>query len=59
VPTAVLTLGSLAAGFTVAVTAVRPYFLPAAALALAATLFWGARRLRCELAAAGTEGQAD
>lgn len=52
VPTVVLALGSLAAGFTVAVIAVRPYFIPAAALALALNLVWGARRLRCELGAA-------
>lgn len=49
VPTAVLALGSLAAGFTVAVIAVRPYFVPAAALALTANLLWGLRRLRCEI----------
>lgn len=49
VPTAVLALGSLAAGFTVAVIAVRPYFIPAAALALGANLAWNSRRLRCEL----------
>lgn len=48
VPTVVLALGSLAAGFTVAVIAVRPYFIPAAALALTANLVWSARRLRCE-----------
>lgn len=48
VPTAVLALGSLAAGFTVAVVAVRPYFIPAAALALTANLLWSLRRLRCD-----------
>lgn len=48
VPTVVLALGSLAAGLTVAVVAVRPYFIPAAALALTANLAWSARRLRCE-----------
>lgn len=48
VPTVVLALGSLAAGLTVAVVAVRPYFIPAAALALTANLVWSARRLRCE-----------
>ncbi|MGH7378792.1 MAG: hypothetical protein ACREJ7_00905, partial [Candidatus Methylomirabilales bacterium] len=46
---AVLALGSLAAGFTVAVIAVRPYFIPAAALALTANLLWGVRRLRCQV----------
>lgn len=51
VPTAVLALGSLAAGFTVAVIAVRPYFIPAAALALIANLVWNARRLRSEVGA--------
>lgn len=50
VPTAVLALGSLAAGFTVAVIAVRPYFLPAAAVALALNLVWGMRRLQCRVA---------
>jgi hypothetical protein len=44
VPTAVLALGSLAAGLTVAVVVARPYLVPAAALALAANLVWGARR---------------
>ncbi len=53
VPTAVLALGSLAAGFTVAVIAVRPYFIPAAALALGANLAWNARRLHCELREGG------
>lgn len=48
VPTVVLALGSLAAGFTVAVIAVRPYFIPAAALALTLNVLWGARRLRCQ-----------
>lgn len=48
VPTAVVVLGSLAAGFTVAVIAVRPYFIPAAALALTANLAWSARQLRGE-----------
>lgn len=52
VPTAVLGLGSLAAGFTVAVIAVRPYFIPTAALALIANLLWSVRRLRCEAGAA-------
>lgn len=49
VPTAVLAVGSLAAGFTVAVIAIRPYFIPAAALALAANLLWGVRKLRCQV----------
>ncbi|MBI4608803.1 MAG: hypothetical protein HY726_07345 [Candidatus Rokubacteria bacterium] len=49
VPTAVLALGSLAAGLTVAVIAVRPYFVPAAALALTANLLWSRRRLRCQV----------
>lgn len=53
VPTVVLALGSLAAGFTAAVIAVRPYFIPAAALALTANLLWGMRRLRCSLGEAG------
>lgn len=52
VPTAVLALGSLAASFTVAVIAVRPYFIPTAALALIANLLWNARRLRGEARAA-------
>lgn len=52
VPTAVLALGSLAAGFTVAVIAVRPYFIPAAALALIANLFWSIRQLRRDAGAA-------
>lgn len=49
VPTVVLALGSLAAGFTVAVIVVRPYFIPAAALALAVNLLWSVRQLRCEV----------
>ncbi|MFQ5899218.1 MAG: hypothetical protein ACE5JN_13375 [Candidatus Methylomirabilia bacterium] len=49
-PTVVLALGSLAAGFTVAVVAVRPYFIPAAALALGLNLAWGLRRFTCSLA---------
>lgn len=62
VPTTVLALGSLAAGLTVAVIAVRPYLIPVAALALTANLVWGFRRLRCQVAGASdasgrTEGQ--
>lgn len=50
VPTVVLALGSLGAFFTVAVVAIRPYFIPAAAIVLIANLIWGMRRLRCRLA---------
>lgn len=49
VPTLVLALGSLAASFTLAVIAVRPYFIPAAALALTANLLWSVRRVRCQV----------
>jgi hypothetical protein len=52
VPTLVLALGALGATFTVAVIAVRPFFVPLAVLALAANLVWGLRRLRCEVPAA-------
>jgi hypothetical protein len=50
VPALVLALSSLGAVFTVAVVAIRPYFIPAAAVVLVANLFWGLRRLRCRLA---------
>jgi hypothetical protein len=49
VPTLVLALGALGASFTVAVIAVRPFFIPLAVLALTANLVWGLRRLRCEV----------
>lgn len=47
VPTLVLALGSLAAGFTVAVIAVRPYFIPAAVIALIVNALWGLRQVSC------------
>ena len=50
VPTIVLALGSLAAGFTVAAIAIAPYFLPVAAFALLANLIWGLRQFSCTLA---------
>lgn len=57
VPTAVLALGSLAVGFTVAVIAVRPYFIPAATVALTVNLLWGLRRLRCQVREAPAAGR--
>jgi hypothetical protein len=55
VPTIVLALGSLAAGFTVAAIAIAPYFLPVAAFALLANLIWGLRQFSCALPAAQDE----
>ena len=49
VPTIVLALGSLAATFTVAAITITPFFLPAAALALAGNLLWGLRKFSCAL----------
>ncbi|MFQ5521828.1 MAG: hypothetical protein ACE5FK_10550 [Candidatus Methylomirabilia bacterium] len=54
-PTVVLALGSLAAGFTVAVLAVRPYFIPVAALALGLNLAWGLRQFGCSVAPVGRD----
>ena len=47
VPTIVLALGSLAAGFTVTAIAIGPYFLPVAVLALVVNLFWGLQQFSC------------
>lgn len=44
VPTVILALGSLAAGFAVAAITVAPYLLPAAVLALILNLFWSFRQ---------------
>lgn len=47
VPTIILALGSLAAAFSIAAITIAPYFLPVAAIALMANLFWGLRQLSC------------
>lgn len=47
VPTVILALGSIAAGFAVAAIAVTPYFLPVAAAFLVLNLGWGARQFAC------------
>lgn len=49
VPTVILALGSLAAGFAVAAIAVAPYFLPLAALALVLNLLWSFRQFACSI----------
>lgn len=49
VPTLVLALSSLAAGFTVATIAVAPYFLPLAAVALVLNLLWSFRQFACSM----------
>lgn len=46
VPTVILAMGSLAASFTIAIIALRPYFIPAAVVALSANVFWSVRALR-------------
>ena len=57
VPTVILALGSLAAAFSVAAIAIAPYFLPVAAIALIANLFWGLRQFSCAVPAAGHGGR--
>jgi hypothetical protein len=59
VPTIILALGSLAAVFTVAAIAIAPYFLPLAAVALAANLLWGLRQFSCALPAAQDQNETD
>lgn len=49
VPTFLIALGSLAAGLTVAVIALRPLFVPAAALALGLNLIWGTWQVSCRV----------
>jgi len=49
VSTVILALGSLAAGFAVAVIAVAPYFLPVAVLALVLNLLWSFGQFACAL----------
>jgi hypothetical protein len=49
VPTVILAWGSLAVAFTAAAITIAPYFLPVAALALTANLFWGLRQFSCAI----------
>ncbi|HEU4343152.1 MAG TPA: hypothetical protein VFU31_16485, partial [Candidatus Binatia bacterium] len=49
VPTIILTLGSLAAAFTVAAITIAPYFLPVAVITLVGNLVWGLRQFSCSV----------